>query len=163
MKTFATADRLERARWYMGGYWVFLATAKETGGGFSLIETNLRKGFEPPRHTHTKEDESFYLLEGEVNFFVGDEEFSLSPNMFLHIPRNTPHHFKLLSDTAKMLMHLSPGGLEEMFLEMSVPASSLSYPDAPQGPPPQAWLEKMLALQKEFGIVGMDKSQIKAS
>jgi quercetin dioxygenase-like cupin family protein len=162
MKAFSTNNRLERTRWYMGGYWVFLATAKDTGGRFSLIELNLVKGLEPPRHMHTNEDESFYVLEGEIRFFTGEEQHDIKTHEFLHIPRGIPHHFKLVSDTAKVLMHLTPGGLEEMFIEMSTAADALAFPPRPQGPPPQEWLERMHVLQKQFGIVGIDNSKIKS-
>jgi quercetin dioxygenase-like cupin family protein len=157
------AERLQRTRYYMGGYWTFLATAQDTNGQFSLIEMNLRKGVEPPAHTHTIEDESFHVLEGEVIFTAGGQEYHLRSGGFLHLPKGVQHSFKLLSEKAKVLMHLVPAGLEAMFMELSRPADSLEYPPAPVGPPPAEWLLKAAALQQQYGIVGMDNTKVKTS
>jgi quercetin dioxygenase-like cupin family protein len=152
---------LDRTRYYMGGYWVFLATGRETGGKFALIEMNMRKGLEPPQHTHTFEDESFHLLEGEVQFTVNGEEHLLRAGEFLHIPKGVTHSLKLQTDTAKVITHLAPAGLENFFMELSRPADQMDYPPLPAGPPPAEWLQKAAALQKEYGIVGMDNNKIK--
>jgi len=62
-----------------------------------------------------------------------------------------------------LVCHLVPAGLEEMFLELSHPADKLEYPPLPAGPPSQEWLQKAIALQKKYGIVGLDNSKIKVS
>lgn len=161
-KSYSLGDKLPRARYYMGGYWVFLATSQDTDGRFALIEANLRKGLEPPPHTHLNEDESFCLLEGEMTFFVNGETHTLRAGEFLHIPRGNHHSFTIHSERVKVLIHLAPAGLEEMFLELSRPADVLDYPPAPAGPPPAEWLHKAALLQQRFGIVNMDVSGIKA-
>ncbi|NNU33405.1 cupin domain-containing protein [Mucilaginibacter sp. S1162] len=155
-------NRLERTRYYMGGYWVFLATAADTGGRFSLIEANLRQGMEPPAHVHTYEDESFQLLEGEIEFIADGKPYLLKAGEFLHLPIGVHHTFKVLSPTAVVLIHLVPAGLEAMFLELSQPATELDYPPAPAGPPPAEWLARVAQLQQKFGIRHMDNRQIKA-
>lgn len=156
-------DKLARTRFYMGGYWTFLATATETGGQFSLIEANLRQGAEPPAHTHTYEDESFQLLEGELLFTVDGHTYPLRTGEFLHLPKGTHHTFKVLSPAAKVLIHLAPAGLETMFMELSQPADQLAFPAGPLAPPPEAWLKRAAALQEKFGIRHMDNRQIKAT
>lgn len=155
-------NKLARTRFYMGGYWTFLATGAETGGQFSLIEANLRQGAEPPAHTHTNEDESFQLLEGELLFNIDGQDYPLQSGEFLHLPKGCHHTFKVLSPTAKVLIHLVPAGLETMFLELSQPANQLDFPTGPLGPPPEAWLKRAAALQEKFGIKHMDNRQIKA-
>ncbi|WP_448702853.1 cupin domain-containing protein [Mucilaginibacter sp. AW1-3] len=155
------SDRLSRARYYMGGYWIFLATAADTGGQFSLIEANLRQGMEPPVHTHTYEDESFQLLEGEMSFTAGGNTYHLSAGEFLHIPKGISHSFRVLSPTVKVLIHLVPAGLETMFMELSKPADQLDFPPAPTGPPPAEWLEHLGILQQRFGITNVDNTHIK--
>ena len=70
---FARGRRsLDRSVWYSGWLLIFLATAEETRGQFALIEATSRKGNVPPRHIHHREEESFYVLEGEMNVTVGD-------------------------------------------------------------------------------------------
>lgn len=155
-------NKLERTRYYMGGYWTFLATAADTGGQFSLIEANLRQGMEPPAHTHTFEDESFQLLEGEMIFTAGDQQYLLRAGEFLHLPKGVQHTFKVISPTAKVLIHLVPAGLEAMFLELSQPAAALDFPPPPAGPPSPEWLERLTALQQKFGIRKMDNQQIRS-
>src|SRR5690242_4479744 len=100
---YTLKDKLQRTRYYMGGYWTFIAMAEDTGGQFSLIEANLRKGLEPPTHTHTYEDESFYLLEGEMTFIINGSEQHLAAGGFIHIPKGIHHGFKVHSNTAKLL------------------------------------------------------------
>jgi quercetin dioxygenase-like cupin family protein len=63
---------LENSVHYIAHIFSFLATAKDTGGAFSLIHCYFRKGFTPPPHYHTLEEESFFILEGEIDFHVGD-------------------------------------------------------------------------------------------
>lgn len=162
-KAFSTSNKLGRTRYFMGGYWTFLATSADTGGQFSLIEMNLRRGLEPPRHTHSYEDESFYLLDGEIDFLVGEEEHHIKKGQFLYIPKGVAHNFKLVSATAKVLTQLTPGGLENMFLEMSTPAAIMDYPPMPAGPPPAEWIQKMHMLQNRYGITGIDNSKIKTT
>ena len=156
-------DKLQRTRYFMGGYWTFLATSADTNGQFSLIEVNLKKGLEPPRHTHTHEDESFHVIEGEIQVFVGKEECILKSGDFIHIPKGVTHNFKLLTDNVKMLTHLVPAGLEQLFIELSQPAVTIGYPPTPAGPPPAEWLQKAALLQQKYGITGIENGQIKSS
>src|SRR5215469_3633088 len=65
---------LDRSVWYNGSLMTFLATGEETQGKFALIEAVSRKGNDPPPHTHRREEEIFYVLEGEVAFLVGDRK-----------------------------------------------------------------------------------------
>ena len=78
------------AVWYMGNLFDILADSGETGGRFALIETLSRKGTEPPRHIHWNEDEAWYVLEGEISFYVGDETHRATPGSFVFAPRGVP-------------------------------------------------------------------------
>ena len=161
-KALIELNKLEKTRHYMGGYWIFLVTGKETDGQFALIEINLRKGLEPPRHKHTYEDETFYIQEGQIHFFTNTEQYLLNQGDFLHIPKGVPHHFKLVTDTAKMLCHLAPAGLEDFFIELSKPADKVDFPPLPAGPPSAEVLERIKVLQEKYGIIGMNIEDIKS-
>ncbi|MET0394848.1 MAG: cupin domain-containing protein [Chitinophagaceae bacterium] len=152
---------VDRCRYYMGGYWVFLVTGADTEGRYALMEVNVRKGLEPPPHVHQHEDEMYYLLEGEMLFAAGETEQVLKAGDFIYLPKGIPHYWKLQSDTARFLLQVSPAGLEEMFLGLSRPADQLDYPPAPTGPPSAELLQKIGALQKKYGIAGIDNSRIK--
>lgn len=160
---FVVSRNADRCRHYMGGFWIFLATGRETNDQFALIEIQVRKGLEPPPHIHTKEDEIYYLLEGEVQFVADKEEHFLKPGDFIYLPKNIPHHWKLQSDTARILVQVMPAGLEEMFWELSKETDQRGLPSPPAGPPPPEFLQRVGELQKKYGITGIDNTRIKAS
>jgi quercetin dioxygenase-like cupin family protein len=153
--------RLKRTRYYMGGYWTFLTTGADTNGQFSLIEMNLRGGLEPPAHTHSYEDESFIVLDGELTVSCGEQVYVLKAGDFIFLPKGIRHSFKVNGERAKMLALFVPAGLENMFLELSRPADKLDFPPPPQGPPPVEWLQKLTLQQQQFGILNLDNEKIK--
>jgi len=158
---YTVSRHTERSRYYMGGLWTFLARGKDTNGAFAMMECHVRKGIEPPGHTHTFEDEVYYLLEGEVHFAVGGQEHFLEAGDFIFLPKNIPHQFKVKSDTARFILQVTPAGLDDFFWELSRPADTLELPPLPAGPPPPELIERIKALQKQYGIMGMDHSLIK--
>lgn len=160
-KLVAVKDKLARTRHFLGGYWTFLVTGEETSGQFSLIEMNIRKGLEAPGHTHTHEDESFFILEGELRVLVGGEEHHIGPGEFIHLPKGIVHAYFAKTDTVKMLCTMAPAGLENMFLAMSKPADKMDYPELPAGPPPPELLKRIGELQAQYGIIGMQRTEIK--
>jgi quercetin dioxygenase-like cupin family protein len=160
-KLFAVQNKLERTRHFLGGYWTFLATGEETGGQFSLIEMNIRKGLEAPGHTHTHEDESFFILDGEIRVLVNGEEHHLKAGEFIHLPKGIAHAYFAKTDTVKMLCTMAPAGLENMFLAMSRPADKMEYPELPSGPPSPELLKRIGELQAQYGIIGMQTQQLR--
>src|SRR5262249_53287055 len=81
------------AIWFLHSRMTVKATADETNGGFGLVETVIPPGFSPPLHIHHREDESFYVLEGELTMRCGDREFRASAGSFFFLPRDVPHSF----------------------------------------------------------------------
>src|SRR6516165_11392512 len=75
LMAYKRSRSLDSSNWYMGSLLTFLAESKDTGGSFTLIEGLLKPGNEPPPHVHEREDELFYILEGEMNVYVGNEVF----------------------------------------------------------------------------------------
>lgn len=126
---------LNNSYWYIGHLMSILVSAKDSNGSFSLIHGYEIKGLEPPPHVHTREDESFYILDGEISYTVGDETFNASRGDWVFLPRNIRHFFQVQTEKAEVLIHFSPGGFEEYFKEMSEPAKALVIPPRPQGPP----------------------------
>lgn len=106
---------VENSIWYNGHTFSTLLDAEQTEDAFVLIHCYFRKGGEPPAHFHTKEDETFYILEGEIGFHIGDKKFIAKAGELVHAPKGIPHSFSLATETAKALMLITPAGIENLF------------------------------------------------
>lgn len=149
----AAKPTLENSIHYLAHTFSFISTGKDTGGAFSLLHCHFRKGFTAPPHYHTLEDESFYILEGEIDFFIGDRKVKASAGEFVVLPRNIPHHFELISETAKTLMLITPAGFEVFFTEFGYPAITLDLPPIPTTNPRKEQFEAMDKRMNELGNV----------
>lgn len=106
----------------VGDVYRFLATGDDTDGKYALWEALVPPGGGPPPHVHSREEEGFYILEGEITFTIGEKRLVASAGMFANMPVGTPHSFKNESGKpAKMLISVAPAGLEKMFFEFGVP------------------------------------------
>lgn len=143
-------DELARSVWYTGALLTFLATGEETGGRFALVEEVFQKGVTalPPLHVHSREEESFYVLEGEMTFFVGDEVIAAPTGTLVVMPRGVPHGYAMVSDRARLLNLVTPAGFEGMFRDLGEPAHDLGLP--PVGGPPDRG--RMLAATAAYGV-----------
>jgi quercetin dioxygenase-like cupin family protein len=148
MSTVAFApSQDEDAFWWQGGLYRMKARAEDTGGTFGLVEASLYRGFGPPLHVHRREDEALYVIEGEIRFRLGEDEFVRGPGSWVWGPRDVPHTFKVESDDARALILVSPGGFERMFEIGGVPVS-----DSPQPPAQEYNPEHAVAISKQFGF-----------
>ncbi len=143
------SPELKNSYWYIGHLMSILISSKDTNGSFSLIHGYEIKGLEPPPHVHTKEDESFYILNGEINYTVDKEAFHAKRGDWIFLPRNIQHSFQVQSDQAEVIIQLSPGGFEEYFKEMSEPAKALIIPPRPQGPPD---VKRIIETASKYGV-----------
>ena len=92
------------------------ASVSSTDGGFTLIESNTSGG--APWHVHTREDEYFYVVEGEIKVWCGKEEFHAGPRSFIFLPRNVPHAWDVKPPgKATVLMMTVPAMLDEFLRE----------------------------------------------
>lgn len=142
---YARRTSPESSVWYMGGLWSILADAKEANGRFSVIEILAPEGLEPPRHVHHCEDESFYVLEGNITYYVGEETYEARPGTFVFLPRGVPHSFTFETETIRMLTLFVPAGIEAHFRDprFGEPARELTLP--PPAPPDVAAFAEDLA------------------
>jgi quercetin dioxygenase-like cupin family protein len=93
-------------------------TSDQTGGAYSLFEVTTRPGTGPPPHVHHREDESFYVLEGEYEFLVDGRTFKVEAGSLLYVPRGALHaHKNVGKGVGRMLLTQTPGGLYERFFE----------------------------------------------
>src|ERR687896_1942460 len=128
------------ARWWLGGLATIKATGKETGGLYTLVEVLEPEG-EAPLHVHHREDEGFWVLEGEVTFEVGEETTKASPGSFLLGPKDVPHRYTVESGPAKLLFVLSPAGFEEFVYATSEPGKERVLLPPAGGEPLEAEME----------------------
>ena len=141
---------LDRSVWYNGSLMTFLATGEDTHGQFALIEAVARKGNVPPPHIHHREDEIFYVLEGEVIVSVGDRTIKGTAGTMVFLPRDVPHSFTIESEQSRMLILLTPAGLERWFKEFSVPAQAMTLPPADE--PAYGEVQRMLEAAPRYGL-----------
>jgi len=116
------------ARWYGNSLWEFLVPAEHTGGKVAVLQATVPEGFSPPRHIHTREDEVFVVLEGEVWFDVDGERHLAGAGASVYMPRGVPHTFRVKSPVARMLGVMTPGAFEQLFRNLSVPAQERTLP-----------------------------------
>ena len=104
----------------------------------------------PPAHYHTREEEGFYIIEGEIAFQIGDQRLIASAGMFVNMPVGTPHSFKNESDRpAKMLVTMAPAGLEKGFFEVGTPLPDGATTGLPSS---KEQIEKLLAMASKYGV-----------
>ncbi|MBV9124823.1 MAG: cupin domain-containing protein [Planctomycetes bacterium] len=134
----------------VGDVYRFLATGADTDNKYALWEAIVPPGGGPPPHVHSREEEGFYLLEGEITFLLGNQWYIAHPGMFANMPVGTPHRFKNESgQPARMLITIAPAGLEQMFFEVGVPVPPGASTAAP---PTKEEIERLLAAAPRFGI-----------
>lgn len=134
----------------VGDVYRFLATGDDTNGKYALWEALVPPGGGPPPHVHSREEEGFYVLEGEITFTVNGERVVATAGMFANMPVGTPHSFKNESDQpARMLISVAPAGLEKMFFEVGV---LLTEGATTALPPTKDEIEKLLAASPRYGI-----------
>ena len=121
--------------WWKGGRIAVKAGGAETGHAFAQIEVDDPHGIGPPRHLHHSEDETFYILEGEVTALVGEERIDLAAGDYCFAPRGIAHSYVVRSERARMLVTLSPAGLEELFVSLGVPVTGAEPPTDTVMPP----------------------------
>jgi len=134
----------------VGDVYRFLATGEDSNGKYALLEAIVPPGGGPPPHVHSREEEGFYILEGEITFTVNGEKIVAKTGTFANMPVGTPHSFKNESSKpAKMLISVAPAGLEQMFFEVGLP---LAEGATTALPPTQDEIEKLVAIAPRYGV-----------
>jgi quercetin dioxygenase-like cupin family protein len=116
------ADRGLADVWWKEGRISVKLTGAETGGALAQVVTDDPRGTAPPLHVHHHEDETFYVLDGELSVIVDGQEQRLSTGDYAVVPRGVPHAYLVRSERARMLVTFSPAGFEQVFVEIGVPA-----------------------------------------
>jgi quercetin dioxygenase-like cupin family protein len=101
-----------------GDLYRFLVTGAETGGAYFAMEAIVPPGGGPPPHIHRREDETFYIVEGECGFLLGEEWITAGVGDFVNVPRGTVHRFQNQgTEATRMIVTCTPAGIEKFFEE----------------------------------------------
>lgn len=150
---FLMAEGEGRPIWSFGALMNLKATGTDTGGAFALVDHLADPGVESPYHVHHNEVELFYVLDGEIDCFYGDdadERIRAGPGETVYLPRHIPHAFRVVSEEpCRMLVLVAPAGVEELWIEAGDPAPELTTPPPPEEPPD---LEALAPLLEEYGL-----------
>jgi quercetin dioxygenase-like cupin family protein len=108
---------------------VFLVTGESTKHT-SMFDWTVAPGFSTGLHVHAVQEETFYVLEGECEWQIGEERVKAGPNTYVFIPPGVPHSISNASvNPARMLMTVSPPGHEHYFEELANVVGAASPPD----------------------------------
>jgi mannose-6-phosphate isomerase-like protein (cupin superfamily) len=138
------------ARWWFGALAEIKATAADTGGLMSIVEVTEPPGAQAPLHVHHRDDEGFWILEGEATFEVGGTTIEVGAGDYVFGPRDIPHRFAVGPRGCRMLFVLAPGGFEDLVRATSEPAPSRTLPPPAAEPTPDE-VERLKAVVKELG------------
>jgi mannose-6-phosphate isomerase-like protein (cupin superfamily) len=134
----------------VGDILTFKAVSEDTNGQYTLFELRVDPEIGPPPHIHHREDEAFYIQEGELEFQLGDQTIIATPGTFLYSPKGHLHSFKnITNQRAKMLVWCMPAGIEKYFAEVGVPVDN---PDAPSRPANMDAIERVVSVGAKYGI-----------
>jgi quercetin dioxygenase-like cupin family protein len=128
----------------------FLAVSENTGGAYAQWEAIVPPGGGPRLHVHSREDESFYVLEGEVQFLINGVPYAASAGTYVSLPAGSSHRFRNESTSvARLLITVTPGGLEGLFFEAGIQVA----PGTAVAPrPTKDEKEKIRAAAPRYGI-----------
>ncbi|MBJ7328951.1 MAG: cupin domain-containing protein [Solirubrobacteraceae bacterium] len=106
--------------WMPGGLQVrVLVDGEATGGAFCLIEDEPPAGWSLPPHSHVRESETIYVVDGQFSVEVGTEEILSGPGDVIHIPAGVTHSARTLGDEpGRRLITFAPAGIEAFFREV---------------------------------------------
>lgn len=139
-----------KAVWAMGVHVTVKVISEETGGHYSAFEDTVPPNAGPPLHTHTKEDETMLVLEGELEVTLGENTQTVKAGTFIHMARGVPHKFKNRTDKpVRMFLTYTPGGFEKWFFEIGTPAADANSP-APNPTPDD--LKKAVSAAQTYGV-----------
>jgi quercetin dioxygenase-like cupin family protein len=150
MNTGVLAAGEGRSIWAVGDRYTIKCGGNETRGAFALIEVWVPPGNGPPPHVHTREDEAFYVLEGELMFEADGRRFTASVGAWVTLARGSLHYFRNTGTTpARVLIMVTPSGLENFFLEVGREApEGSSEPVVPSAED----MKKVIETAPKFGL-----------
>jgi quercetin dioxygenase-like cupin family protein len=135
-----------RTVWIVGDRYTIKSSGADTSGRFALIEALVPPGGGPPPHIHGREDEAFFVLEGELLFHADGLDIAAGVGSWVTLARGSLHHFRNVGDKpARMLIVVTPSGLEDFFLEIGRESTE------PVSPTPED-IRKLIEIAPKYGL-----------
>lgn len=149
VEPFVLEDGAGTHIWFTNTLMTIKATAKETAGRFSLIEQYAPAGYETPYHVHHEDGhELFYLLEGTVAFYHGEECVRGTPGTSVYLPTEIPHGYRVEDEEpARMLIQISQPELAAFFIEGGESAKESTLPEEKE-----LDRKRLAELSKKYGM-----------
>lgn len=154
-KTAVTAPKVVSGNegtkvWAMGVLVTVKVRAEDTGGAYSVFEDLIPPGAGPVPHTHTKEDETIFVIEGELRAWLGGKQYDVKAGDFVHMPRGVQHYFKNVSEKpTRLLLSYTPGGFEQWFLDIGKPVAGTD--EKPPEIKPED-IKRAVAAAEKYGV-----------
>lgn len=136
------------ALWTLGGRFTVKLGEGPSEGRLAVLEALAYRSTEPPLHIHHHEDEAWYILDGQMTFYIGDDSHVVTTGGFVFAPRGLPHTFTVEVEPTKVLVFVAPAGFDRFAVELGVPAASSSDTSLPDLPPPDI----LAPIAQRFGI-----------
>lgn len=127
-----------------------LVSGEDTNGEFCVVHCAVKENDGPPLHIHENEDESFYVLEGEIEMTLGSETVLVQTGEYVFAPRGIPHTFKVRSSKARFLVTAYPAGFDAFVKELGTPYVEGMEP--PTEPPTPEFLQKLAQVSGKYKI-----------
>jgi quercetin dioxygenase-like cupin family protein len=140
-----------RSFWLGTDLHTFKAVGAETNGAFALEELTTHTEFAPPPHIHRREDETYYILEGEFEFMKDDgSTVTAGQGSFVYLPKGRLHMHRNAGDApARALVLVVPAGVDEFIEEAGQPATD---PSSVPPPPEMPELQRIVETAQKYGI-----------
>jgi mannose-6-phosphate isomerase-like protein (cupin superfamily) len=134
------------------GRYSIKVTGEQTEGRLIQLVATDSRGAAPPLHIHHDTDETWYVIDGELTVFVGDEQIEAGPGGFVFGPMGVPHTFLVTSERAEFLVTFSPAGtkghsgfgVDGFFRDVAPPVLPGADPPEPREPDPDDFARRML-------------------
>jgi mannose-6-phosphate isomerase-like protein (cupin superfamily) len=128
------------------------AAGAHTSGRFALVEHTARRGYNAPLHVHTRDDETFIVVDGSLRVVCDGDDYAAQSGAVILLPRGSAHSFVVTSPNARFFTLHHPAGFEDFVVEAGAPAPELVLPPPLSGPPPPEVLEALVATASRYGI-----------
>lgn len=138
------------AYWMLDHRMTVLIPGEQTHNAYTVLEMFIVPGGGPPPHIHHREDELFYVLEGDMTIFAGEQTVRAGPGTSVHIPAGAVHTFKNEgSEPGRMVIMYAPAGFENYFATVGAPTT---HDDEKAPPVTQEALERFQAYAAQFNL-----------
>ena len=136
-----------QAIWFAGALMILKEAGDQTEGHFAFLDQRVPGNYTAPQHIHHAEDEAWYVLDGEVTFYCGNETFNAGPGSWVFLPKDVPHAFRVGPAGGRLLTLSAPASFANFVKDAGEPAPKLVAP-----PAKPADLDQLSKIAEKYGI-----------